>query len=315
MVFLGHLWYLSDFPLLNQMIYSFHVVAFFILSGYVIKKKQSETNFFKFVWKKFKRLIIPAIVSVLITLPLYFYKNPSVSAVDALKRIFFYEGLVAYNDPVWFLIILFEAAVVERLLKIKDKNTYIKILYFFFFIVSGFLIYNFNVFLPFGFRKLLICLAFIVLGMLLREFINVLKQNTKTMNIFLAITFVVSLALWVLFAIFLNPKVSIYYFNLGNYWYFCLSGIFGSAWFFILCFGIAKLTKRFEKVGQETIWILGTHYLFTRWFRSLATDLKFAYTPIYSFSAIIFTFVIILLYLLVISSMKKIANNYKNKKN
>ena len=33
LVFLGHLWYYTDFPLLNQMIYSFHVPMFFCCPG------------------------------------------------------------------------------------------------------------------------------------------------------------------------------------------------------------------------------------------------------------------------------------------
>ena len=60
LVFLGHTWYLSDFPLLNQIIYSFHVLAFFILSGYVIKRRKEKGGFLKFLWKKFLRLLLPA---------------------------------------------------------------------------------------------------------------------------------------------------------------------------------------------------------------------------------------------------------------
>ena len=314
LVFLGHIWYLSDFPLLNQMIYSFHVLAFFILSGYVIKRRKEKGGFLKFVWKKFKRLLLPAIVCTIITLPLYFLSLKTFSTIKILKRIFFWEGLVAYNDPLWFLIVMFETVVIERLLKIKDKNVYIKALYFFVFIVAGFLVYRFDIFLPFGLNKMLICLAFLVLGILLRELIDVLKNNIKTMNIFLIIAFVVSVGLWFLFGVVLNPKASIYYMTIGNYWHFCLSGLFGSAWYFIICYGISKLTKFFERVSKPTILILGTHYIFTRGFRRMATSYNFAYTWVYSVTAFIYTILIIALYVLTVMVIKKITNKYKIKK-
>ena len=168
LVFLGHTWYLSDFKLLNQMIYSFHVLAFFILSGYVIRRRQEKGGFLKFVWKKVKRLLIPAALCIIIALPFYFKSLENETTIDIIKTIFFWEGLVAYNSPVWFLIVMFEAAIIERILKIKDQKLYIKILYFIVFLVAGFFAYKFRykIFIPFGFNKLLLCLAFLILGML-----------------------------------------------------------------------------------------------------------------------------------------------------
>ena len=42
LVVLGHFWYRSDLSLLNQIIYSFHVPLFFILSGYLINYKEES---------------------------------------------------------------------------------------------------------------------------------------------------------------------------------------------------------------------------------------------------------------------------------
>ena len=128
LVFLGHLWYQSNFPILNQMIYSFHIPMFFILSGYVIKRKQEET-FKTFISKKFMRLLLPTIIYIILTLPLYFILKTPTSALSAIKRIFFFNGLVAYNDPCWYFIVLFEVYIIERILKIKEQNIYLKILF------------------------------------------------------------------------------------------------------------------------------------------------------------------------------------------
>ncbi|MBR4002891.1 MAG: acyltransferase [Clostridia bacterium] len=312
---MGHTLYLSQWPLINQIIYSFHVMAFFILSGYVIRKRKNKKDSFKsFIWKKFKRLVLPAIIGTILMLPLYFYTlKGTETTIDIIKTIFFYKGFVAYNFPVWFLIIMFYSVVVERLLKIKEKNVYVKLIYLFASLIIGFLIYNFKIFLPFGLDKFFVCFAFFVFGILLREFIDVVKKNQKSMHIILAIVFVVFFALWWLFGIELNPKVSFYNLKYYNYWYFCLSSFFGSCCFFIICYLIAKVTKFFELIGRETVWILSTHYIFVRLLKYVGKNYGVAYTWKYDLIALSTTIILIAVYIVISYFIKKLIKKKKQK--
>lgn len=315
LVFLGHTLYLTDLYLVNKIIYSFHVIAFFILSGYVIRKRKISRGVKPFVAKKFKRLLLPSLIGILIMLPFYFYSlNGSESVLTIIKRITFYDGFVAYNLPVWFLIILFYCVVLEFILKIKEKSILIKLIYFFSSLIIGFLVYNFNIFIPFGIDKLFVCFAFLIFGILLRELVDKLKKNQKTMHIFLIITFVISFVLWWFLGIELNPKVSVYFLEYGNYWHFCLASLFGSSCFFIICFYIAKLTKFFEAVGKETIWILCTHYIFVRLLKYIGREYNITFTWQYSLLVIISTIVLTIIYVLVLFYIKKLIQKHKNKK-
>lgn len=52
---------------LNHWIYSFHMPTFFFLSGYVYESYRKDIPYVEFVWKKFRRLMIPYLfVSILI---------------------------------------------------------------------------------------------------------------------------------------------------------------------------------------------------------------------------------------------------------
>ena len=72
LVFWGHVLY-GGSPLgsvINRAIYSFHMPMYFILSGYVVKPESKP--FRKHVHDKFKRILLPASILYVLTLPLYF---------------------------------------------------------------------------------------------------------------------------------------------------------------------------------------------------------------------------------------------------
>lgn len=87
--------------------------------------------------------------------------------------------------------------------------------------------------------------------------------------------------------------------SLGNYWFAMLAGLFGSIWFFILCFAISKFAKFLIPLGQNSLLIIGTHYIFVTILSKVSKALSFRYTTLYSIVAIVYTIVILCLYMLI----------------
>ena len=104
---------------LVKFVYSFHVVLFFILSGYLFKIKENE-KFTTFVKNKFIRLIVPYFIWAFLFLIPYMILGSNVAntlnknvSFDFKKSIFgiFYgigtDNLLKQNSPLWFLPALF----------------------------------------------------------------------------------------------------------------------------------------------------------------------------------------------------------------
>lgn len=317
----GHMSYITGVYEIQHILYSFHVVAFFILSGYVIKRRTTKGGFFKYVWKKFKRLIIPAYLGILFTIQLYINGLQDESALDIIRKLTFWDGEIAYNLPVWFLFVMFEAVVLERLLKVKDQKLYIKIIILIIPIVLGYFVYEYEWFLPFGLDRMIYCFPFLVIGILLRDLLDIVKVKIKEKqkHILLAVIFVVSVGIWYYFGYVLNYyPISIYFQKLGTYEYYYMSGLFGSIAFFIICYYVSKLTRIFDIVGKSTILILCTHYRLRDALWAVARKIGIQTTWYFSVILFFYTIIILALYALftkyVENGGKLIKKKIENKK-
>lgn len=267
LVITGHLLYKTHFSLLNQLIYSFHMPMFFVLSGYVfhiIRFQKTST----FILKKVRRVLIPAVLFICATIPLYFYVNRQnpFELLSFLKRLFFIKGQLPYNDPCWFFIVIFEIYVfVYFLFKISDSLWFkILVCLLSFIVITDLYYYGLNRFLIFGIDRAILGMGFFLFGSILRDFNGLEKQSiAKDMIVLFC-----ALAISVLFGLILNPKVSMYGFGLGNCLYFIISGLAGSCWFIIVCKYLTTLLCKSKKVLVGVDWIcknsvciIGTHYV------------------------------------------------------
>ena len=100
--------HLRTFPLVDLAIRSWPIPMFLMLSGFLYRKKP---EFRPFVITKAKRLLVPSLVFVLLGAAIEIVKTGWGS--DFLANLFFWYGIVPYNDPVWFFIVLFEVYVIE----------------------------------------------------------------------------------------------------------------------------------------------------------------------------------------------------------
>ncbi|MBR1890624.1 MAG: acyltransferase family protein [Clostridia bacterium] len=271
LVVLGHLWYVCSVPELNQAIYSFHVVLFFVLSGFLIKRKPGE-DFWSFFKNKFIRLIIPTVFYIAITLPIYFkYQEPH-STREFLHLLFFVDGKLPFNYACWFPIVLFELLIMERMLKIKEQSLSIKLIMATIFVLMGYLVYTYKVPFLFGFDKAIICFAFLIGGMIAKEVIDKIKTKMQIKWWHIVCLMIVCGAIWYIFGVKLNQKVSIYYLKLRNYWYFLLSGMFGTMMICFFCRLVAPVLAFLRIVGQSSFFIVSTQYIPIFYFRKYAVE-------------------------------------------
>lgn len=300
MVIIGHLWYSSNIPIINTIIYSFHVPMFFILSGYVYKHNDNQTNI-EFIKKKAIRLLFPSFLFILLVMPLHIFmsiKNNNFNLWYILSDMFFLRGKVISGLAYWFFIVTFEVMVVERLLSVAKKNIKAKFLIAFLSFFIEYVLYHFDISINlFGINKAIIAFGFFTLGNALYD-VSVTKVflynkigNYK--NLFFLVCFVVWLTAGVLF----NGKVSMYAMELNKYWLFIISAISGSLLFFKICTIIDKYISIFRIIAPNTVFIIGTHVVITSAFSEFMKALNLDYTYIYSLTAIIFAITLVYTYI------------------
>ena len=192
--------------------------------------------------------------------------------VTLVKYFFYVDGRYDYNMPAWFFVSLFFIYLFAYFLNLSKRSPLVRFLI----AIGAFLLgYLFYIEMPtftewgitldtFGFVKTIISLGFFAFGSF---FISVFKKLPKAIHSqFIFNLFFPSLIIWLIFGICLNPKVSFYLLNISNYWYFILSGLFGSLTFIVLSYLISKIKYVrfiFIKWGENTIFITGTHLVDT----------------------------------------------------
>lgn len=255
LVIFGHLLYSSNMPLLNKVIYSFHVPMFFILSGFLYKHHENA-SWRIFLWNKAKRLLIPAILSVVLFSPLMLYHARSLSRTFAnlLQYCLYISGTVGINAPAWFFFCLFEVFVLARLLSLDKKSVRIKLLITLLAFLGGWMIshleHNW-----FGCKNMLPALGFFAIG-------SILKQPNLLQGLTSWSWLLCSFCLWSFLGWFLNGKVSMYdcYWG-GDYFYFILSGITGAMFWIGIMHHFSNIPM-LKTLSTNSVFIICTHYLF-----------------------------------------------------
>lgn len=260
---------------------------FFILSGYLYKLKDNETNS-EFIKKMFFRIALPALVWILITLPLYIFTEQNINSIEIIKRFIFFDGFVPCNDPCWFFIVLFCVFIVVRFISFLIIDTSKSVIINVFILFTGFMLYHFEVPDYFMMKKTVICLGFFMVGYNWRKCLMHKNRSYKTCC-YIAVS-VISLVLWLVFGIMLNGKVSLYAVNLGNYWSFIFSGIFGTLFF---CSSIKLLYVYPDKTNKQlflekypvsaSIFIVCSHYIPITVYRVLMNKMGLLYSCTYYF--------------------------------
>jgi len=267
-----------------KFIYSFHLLLFFILAGYVARESDIEFGFGKYLKQRFVSRLLPFIffTAIFMVLPVFFsgdffnLKLPSVQGyIGGLISTAF--GIPMFCVPSWFILMLFSVEIVHygafRFLK---SNSKILIGAVVFYVVGYWFNLKFDIFNPMkqrvvGWNYLFIheaitMYSFYLLGVYLRRKKFLMeKVSPKIVVPALIVSFLI-----VLFTYKLNNgPFNFNYFNSvvifssshGNFFWFPITAIVGS--FFVLF--LAKITpsqKTIVWLGQNTLILMCLNGIF-----------------------------------------------------
>lgn len=253
-VILGHL---NPNNFLLSHIYSFHMFLFFFLSGIVSCKHFAPTR--TYIHNKCKRLLYPYSLWILISFIMSLLISRYFPMTSA--NIFFFNGSVGWNSPLWFLMVAFETSVVNFLLLKYSEKYYKLILPFAFF--ASYLIITYKITLPFGFHIFPMSLFFCVLGHIVSKYdliSKIVKCKVKT-----KIIICISLSLLNLFSTYFNGVISVYHSIFRNIPITYISGISGCLLYYYIVTEISlhfnnKILSLLDLFGKNSLFILCTHY-------------------------------------------------------
>ena len=278
----------SCLEFINVFIYSFHIPMFFMLAGY--NAKTDHCTIREYVIKKSKRVLVPAVVLYLLSIPILINKVDldEMSLWTILAVVFYGRGLCIINEPIWFFICMFQVYLVAKLINIFNSKTSLIITTCLWSFLAGFLctiLPNITSYL--GFNKFIIGLFFFSAGMLFRRF-----KQTDIINAYY-ITIIV--AIWLL-STYYNGKVSLYGFNLGNYAFYTISGIGGSIIYFYLMRKIKEISL-LREYSSNTVFIICTHITIVYFFRIIMKSFPIGGTIYMDCVLLLVTLLLMLLYL------------------
>lgn len=304
LVVLGHLLYESNIPYVNQVIYSFHMPLFFILSGY-IQKKEIKNDFLK---KKAKRLLIPFLAFTIIGFPIWGFIiiRHGGNIIQVLLDSFYIKGEIS-NNPLWYLVAFFEVSTVIFLIKIPERSIKSQIVILIITTLAGLTTYNLRnqlkVFNVLGFNRAIVCLSFYILGIVIKK----LDEHTNTSILILCICIVINFISGGL----INSKVSVYGYILGSYYWFYISAISGSLAVMIICKRFLDKNGLLENVSKYSILLLGSQYFVIYPFKIMMRKILFTNTIYYDFFMILVLYMIVILIPIIYEALKSKINLIK----
>lgn len=257
LVVIGH--FLQDGNPLKIAIYTFHVPFFFLLSGLTFNTTSSSEQIIK---NKYDTILKPYFFYVILSLPYYFFFESSFPSMNLVKRIFFIDGLTIWNDPLWFLPVLFIVEIIFSAFFIELKNSKLFLCITSALSWSGaFWIYQNNLqsFTFLGINKVLFLLPFFLIGIFLNNKKHIQKlQNFNVIKILSPLIFISSVLLSVFYNY--NDNISYYGFDLNNYWITLILALIATL---SLVFSLSYLKEPIcflTIIGKGSLLIMSTHY-------------------------------------------------------
>lgn len=263
LVIFGHLLYKSGFKEVNHFIYAFHMPMFFLISGFVQKPVLKR----HYLLGKVQRLLLPFLCWSLLSLPQfapgllkdgYGWKD---IAADAL-----YLNAQVSNNPLWFLITLFETYCLFALFHWVLGHWAGQLVLCAGAFGAGYWLYlhkDIEALNTFGINRGVICFGFFLVGMLLRHL------HTEKVHFWHWLLCPALLAGGVYVGVVLNEKISFYNFKLRIYPYFLLAAVLISLGVLLLCRVLLDRPGPLEYLSRYSILFLGSQYLWTEPFKEV----------------------------------------------
>lgn len=291
---------------IRKYIYSFHMPLFFFCSGYLYSNTDTVRQLLQ---KKSRKLLLPYFLFTVLSLLIVIVKAilvdnlNNVYPLDLISQLFYINGKVCWNTPIWFLIVLFITNIVFDFIKrVRILNLTLTVLLLG---LVGVMLNSQQIVLPFGLNIVCISITFYYLGYLSKKKYSSF-QNVKFSNFLLVIIGCLHIAI----GIFLNDRVDMYKLVYGNYILFYMTSILGII-FWIRLAQLIAYNKMLNYVGQATLTILGTHYFVFSFLTIIKRYLKITISSPSVFWGLIDTFAAILICVYIHKLVIIVKQNYK----
>lgn len=251
----------------RHLIYAFHMPLFFFLSG-VVYNADKYISFVSFLNKNFKHILIPYFIFAFLTFPLWLIRleNYNIFSFQILKQFLsiFYansnNGLMAFNNILWFLPALFVTKILFGFLNNLFKN--LKLLFLILLLISifGYLVSIFLPFLklPLGAETAITGVVFYGLGFLWFGSEKAKKIVTKNKYILFPLLLIFGGILSNIDFNYYGHQIDMRLNHLNNYFFFYISAISGIyAW---ISFSIILNKNRLlEILGKNSLILFVWH--------------------------------------------------------
>ena len=266
-IVLGHtLVHSVNCGIIFKLLYSFHVVLFFIISGYTYKIKGNQ-NFWSFTKNKFIRIMIPYFIWALLFLIPYMIlgqtvgnsigTNSSFNLKTQIINVLYGNGNASslkQNSSLWFLPALFSIEIIYYfVIKLTNKFSKLKVsilipMVSISYITNTFLKLN----LPWGINTALVIGIFFYIGFLLKEY-NLFNKDKLFKS-----KYIIPILIIGLLSFYFNSTVSCIDYDYGYLTLAISSGICLSLVVIYISY-IIKENKVIEYIGRNTMGILIFH--------------------------------------------------------
>ena len=304
----------------RNIIFSFHMPLFIIISGLFFKENEKFTLMLK---KSLKTLMIPFLVVIFLdTLFKYFMNNQNLfeCIIDFFKRIIFsysYGNKISYDSVaplgvMWFVPFLFVIKIIFwGVNKIAKDNEILKFLLSILIMIFGYYLGVLGYWLPFSLDIAMFSIIFMYVGYVLKKY-NLLEKILQDYKILFII-----LIIWVIgikyssieLAIRLYPKavLSVITAICGTIIVFKISNL--------IDLKLKKLSKILQWYGRNSMIILGIHHLEYSYLNGLYFQIskKIVNNHLYKAIVSITKILTATVGLLLINLLKKLCTYIKNK--
>lgn len=253
LVVIGHI---SQIKVLNEIIYSFHMPLFFMISGFLHKNKND------FIKHKVRTIIFPYIFFSIITFIYWFFieskfRNQQVS-LKYLINIFIAcggEKNYPYNAPMWFLPCLFMTEILFNILQKLEKK-YTNIIIVILGICGYFYPKIFSIRMPFCLDVMMVAICFYYIGFMIRPIMSKINDMNIEKSFKISIGAIILMVLTVFLAVFENGA-NMNELKYNNMILFYLTAILGSVSIMILSMNLRS--EVIKDIGKNSLIIMCIH--------------------------------------------------------
>ncbi len=270
-VVIGHL--VAPESFLKIYLYSFHMPLFFFITGITFNENHT---FKKFIQKRFKSLIIPYIIFVLLSMLIFYDITKNMEIKDILTNIFFVNSSIIWNSSLWFLPVLFLTNILFYIICKICKTKISKTITLIILLTIGFIFSHYQITLPFGLHILPVSTAFLFFGYIFTKLNLLEKLKGKEINhyiFFIVTTLSIYLALK-------NGRVNMSTNLYNNYIIYYICALCGIITYLYISLIISK-NKLLEFFGDISLYMFCTQRMLYKFYPLIFTNLKLnsLYTP------------------------------------